>query len=104
MIVITSFVIGAPAESPEDMRRTIDFIRALRPHGVQLNALDVLVGTPIWQGMEKEGIIRPDDWKTNHRIYEYGRSSLGKEELEAMSAEGFRRLPGAWKTPCGIFG
>ncbi len=103
MIVITSFILGAPPESPEDMRRTIDFIRALRPHGVQLNTLDVLVGTPIWQGMVNEGIIKPDDWKTNHRIYEYGRSSLGKEGLEAMSVEGYNAFLSAWKTPSGIF-
>ncbi len=99
MIVITSFILGAPPESPEDMRRTIDFIRALRPHGVQLNTLDVLVGTPIWQGMVNEGIIKPDDWKTNHRIYEYGRSSLGKEGLEAMSVEGYNAFLAPGKRP-----
>ncbi len=101
MIVIASFIVGAPVESVVDMRRTIDFIRELRPHGVQLNVLDVLVGTTIWQEMVRDGQIRPDDWKTNHRIYEY-RPSPGSEELNAMAAEGYNSFLNAWKTPSGL--
>ena len=102
MLVITSFIIGAPVESPDDVRRTIGFIRELRPHGVQLNVLDVLVGTPIWRDMAQAGQIGPDDWKTNHRIYEYNRAGPGREALEAMAAEGYNAFISAWKTPSGV--
>ncbi len=102
LIVITSFIIGAPVESVDDMRRTIDFIRELRPHGMQLNVLDVLVGTEIWQAMTRDGRIGPDDWKTNHRIYEYNRSGPGNVELETLAVEGYNTFLASWKTPSGV--
>lgn len=102
LIVITSFIIGAPVESVDDMRRTISFIKELRPHGMQLNVLDVLVGTEIWQAMTRDGRIRPDDWKTNHRIYEYNRSGPGDVELETLAVEGYNAFLASWKTPSGI--
>jgi hypothetical protein len=86
----------------DDMRRTVGFIRELRPHGVQLNVLDVLVGTTIWQDMARAGSLGPDDWKTNHRIYEYIQAGPGREELEALAVEGYNAFLAAWKTPSGI--
>ena len=102
LLVITSFILGAPVESLDDMRRTIGFIRELRPHGVQLNVLDVLVGTPIWQDMAQAGRLGPGDWQTNHRIYEYNGSGPGKEALEAMAVAGYNAFLSAWKTPSGV--
>jgi anaerobic magnesium-protoporphyrin IX monomethyl ester cyclase len=102
LIVITSPIIGAPVESVDDMRRTIGFIRELRPHGMRLNMLDVLVGTEIWQAMPRDGWTQPDDWKTNHRIYEYNRSGPGNVELETLAVEGYNAFLASWKTPSGV--
>jgi len=101
MLVITSFILGAPPESPEDMRRTIEFIRSTRPHGVQLNVLDLLVGTPLWQDLARDGVVGAEDWQTNHRVHEYGLAQLGHAELEALAAEGYNTYLSAWKTPVG---
>lgn len=102
MLVITSFIIGAPVESVADMQRTVEFISELRPHGLQLNVLDVLVGTPIWQDLARNGRIKPEDWKTNHYIFEYERSGPGKEALETVAIEGYNSFLNAWKTPSGL--
>ncbi|HEX7392937.1 MAG TPA: radical SAM protein [Thermoplasmata archaeon] len=98
MIVVSSFIFGAPVESGEDMRGTIDFIKGARPHAIQINILDCLVGTPIWDELVSKGVPKPDDWVTNHRIYEYGGSPLSRKELESMVDEGYAAYVDSWKS------
>ena len=102
MIVVTSFIIGAPVESREDIQHTIDFIRSLRPHAVQVNILDCLVGTPIWDGLEREGIVAPDDWKRNHRIWEYQQDGLSQDLLGRMSEQAYAAHIEGWKSKGGM--
>jgi len=78
MLVIASFIIGAPNEEEIDIMKTIEFIKATRPHGVQINILDCLVGTPLWKELDSHGFSRETDWKTNHRIHEFALSRLGR--------------------------
>jgi anaerobic magnesium-protoporphyrin IX monomethyl ester cyclase len=97
MLVVTSYIVGAPVESREDVRQTIDFIHASRPHAVQVNILDCLVGTGIWEELVREGKVQRDDWRTNHRIYEYYPDHMGKEELEHLVNEAYGQwLKGWW--------
>ena len=101
MIVVTSYIMGAPVESLEDMNRTIDLIRALRAHGVQINILDCLVGTDIWEDLERKGVVGPDDWKTNHRIYEYSQNDITRADLETTVNRGYAAYLDAWKSMDG---
>ncbi len=101
MIVVTSFILGAPVESDEEIKKTIDFITGLRPHAVEINILDYLVGTPLWQQMEADGVIGPDDWKRNHRVYEYVKGK-DRDRLEAMVQEGYDAYLNAWKNKSGV--
>ena len=102
MIVVTSFIIGAPVEKREDIQRTIDFIRDLRPHAVQVNILDCLVGTPIWDDLVDEGLVAPDDWKRNHRIWEYHENGLPQELLGKLSEEAYAAHIRGWKSKGGL--
>ncbi len=102
LLVITSFIMGAPIEQKEDMEATIDLIRKLKPHGLELNTLDVLIGTALWDEIAGQGNIKPEDWKTNHRIYEYNGNGTRKAELDQMISRGYRAYieeflaPAAW--------
>ena len=102
MIVVTSFIIGAPVESPADIQHTIDFIRALRPHAVQVNILDCLIGTPIWDDLVRDGIVAPGDWKRNHRIWEYHEDGLTQERLGKLSEDAYAAHIEGWKGPGGL--
>ena len=101
MIVVTSFILGAPVESDDEIRKTIDFITRLRPHAVEINILDYLVGTPLWQDMEADGIIGPDDWKRNHRVYEYIKEK-DRNELEGLVQQGYDAYLNSWKSKAGV--
>lgn len=105
MLVITSFIVGAPVEQREDMEATVDLIRRLKPHGVEVNVLDVLIGTKLWEDMKEQGRIGPEDWKTNHRIYELiGGEGHSYEELERFARKGYRAYIDALLSPAGIAG
>ncbi len=102
MLVIASFIIGAPMESEEDILRTIRFIGETRPHGAQVNILDCLIGTPIWAEMAAAGKVGPDDWKRNHRIYEYNEAGLSRATLERLADEGYAAHFDGWETAGGL--
>jgi len=102
MLVITSYIIGAPIETKEDIQKTIRFIRETRPHAVQVNILDCLIGTAIWTDLVQQGMIKEDDWQANHHIYEYFGDGLSKEELEALANEGYAQWLKGWWSREGI--
>ncbi len=102
MLVVTSFIIGAPVESPADIQHTIDFIRDLRPHAVQVNILDCLIGTPIWDGLVRDGVVAADDWKRNHRIWEYHEDGLTQARLGKLSEEAYAAHIQGWKGAGGL--
>ena len=92
MLVITSYIVGAPLETKEDVKKTVDFIARTRPHGVQVNILDCLIGTSIWGDLVAQKMVGPEDWKRNHRVYEYFPEHMTKMELEGSVNEAY----GAW--------
>lgn len=102
MIVVTSYIIGAANETREDIDKTIEMIGKTRPHGVQINILDCLIGTPIWNELEKNNIVGKDDWKTNHRIYEYLKDGIPKDELQKCVVDGYASQFNSWKSKEGL--
>jgi hypothetical protein len=89
-------------ESTEEMKGTIRFAESLRPHGVQYNILDYLPGTPLWNDLKAQGLIGEDDWRSNHRVYEFFPEHASKEELEDLVNEGYSRFVGSWETGSGL--
>jgi anaerobic magnesium-protoporphyrin IX monomethyl ester cyclase len=102
MLVVTSFIVGAPGESLEDMNKTVEFIYKVRPHAAQVNILDVLIGTEIWDKFNESGKIGPEDWETNHRIYEFDASPASRDELEDVVNRSYSAHIDSWKTRHGI--
>ncbi len=101
MNIIGSFILGAPVESKEEIMHTLRFASSLRLHGVQLNILDLSPGTELWQEFEKNGRIRKDDWKSNHRIYEYS-DNLTKDYLYQAVNKGYNMFLDSWKSKSAL--
>lgn len=99
LLVITSFIIGAPVERQEDMRETVDLIRKLRPHGVEINVLDILIGTQLWDDISNMGKIGAQDWQTNHRVYDYLGDISSREDLKSMRRAGYAAYIRALASP-----
>jgi hypothetical protein len=67
-----------------------------------VNVLDCLIGTSIWEELEKDNILGKDDWKRNHRIYEYYEQGFGKDELEGFVNEAYANWLKGWYSKDGI--
>lgn len=104
MLVVTSYIFGAPVETREDINRSIEFIRSTRPHAVQINVLDCLVGTPIWEEMRQKGILPHDAWKRNYRIYEFEPNSLSENDPTKLVRSGYHNDVAGWENPRELVG
>jgi len=101
MNIIGSFILGAPVERKEDIMHTLKFASSLRLHGTQFNILDLSPGTELWSEFERNGKIRKNDWKSNHRIYEYS-NNLSKEYLNQAVNRGYKMFLDSWKSKSAL--
>lgn len=60
--VITSFILGYPGETYDDMNATIRFAIHLDPDFAQFTVLTPYPGTPIFQELEQKNLLPADDW------------------------------------------
>ncbi|HID17512.1 TPA: radical SAM protein [Candidatus Bathyarchaeota archaeon] len=60
--VLASFVIGFPWETVEDMKRTINFAKKLRPDFVEFSVATPYPGTPLYEWAKKNGFLEIEDW------------------------------------------
>ncbi|ACL16013.1 B12-binding domain-containing radical SAM protein [Methanosphaerula palustris] len=60
--VLTSFIIGYPGETYEDMNATIRFAIRLDPDYAQFTILTPYPGTPIFQELKKNNLLATEDW------------------------------------------
>lgn len=95
ILVIGSFIIGAPIETRDDVLQTLRFASSLNLHGIEINVLDLTPGMDLWEEAKREGRIGRDDWKTPHRVYECYDNFRG-EELEGLRRLGYRLFFEDW--------
>ncbi len=57
------FMIGAPGETEESARATIDFAKSLPLDTVQISGVAAYPGTEIYRWAKEEGYLLPRDWK-----------------------------------------
>jgi len=95
MVACASFIFGSPVEGEADAEETLQFIRQTRPHVTQINALDCLIGTPLWEELGAKGVLGSDDWKRNHRIWEYEPTKT-KEKVAGLVDAGNSAYINSW--------
>ena len=88
-----SFMIGYPQETDDTIRQTIDFAKELEPDMAQFVILQPLPGTPLWDGMVKDGMIPKDiDWseyitKEGYVDLVFEHPTYTKDELREISSK-----------------
>lgn len=61
-----SFMIGAPFETAEDIKKTLDFIKELKLDAVQIGIATPFPGTKLWDDGKKIGKISSDEWSDDY--------------------------------------
>ena len=62
-IIHGCFMIGAPGETAESARATIDFAKSLRMDTIQISGVCTYPGTEIYKWAKEKGYLVPKDWK-----------------------------------------
>jgi radical SAM superfamily enzyme YgiQ (UPF0313 family) len=64
-VIVGSFIVGAPNETKEDIRNTLEFTKRLDIDVPQINPLMVNPGTPLWEEFTKGGFLDEElFWET----------------------------------------
>jgi anaerobic magnesium-protoporphyrin IX monomethyl ester cyclase len=93
--VLTSFILGYPGETAQDLDRTIDFSIKLDPDYSQFSILTPFPGTPIYQDLKKRGLIDTEDWKeytVMKPVLKYEELGLSKEMVERKLTQAYLRF------------
>jgi radical SAM superfamily enzyme YgiQ (UPF0313 family) len=92
-VIVTSFILGAPNETREEIQNTIKFAQQLQVDIPQFNILAAFPGTNIWEELKMQGVLDEDKyWETGVLVPEVSPDSVPCEEIEQIIHEGYRRF------------
>lgn len=91
------FMIGAPGETRESARKTLDFACSLPLDTVQFSGICVYPGTEMYHWAKANGFLVPGDWRewvseTGEQVTLLNYPDLSKAEIDAFIDEGLRRF------------
>ncbi|MBC7118869.1 MAG: B12-binding domain-containing radical SAM protein [Methanobacteriaceae archaeon] len=89
--VMASFIFGYPGETPAEMDKTIDFSIKLDPDYAQYSILTPFPGTPIYQKLEKKGLIEKDweKYTVLDPVIKYERFGLSRKIVKKKLLEAY---------------
>ena len=93
--VLTSFILGYPGETEEDMNKTIDFSLKLDTDYSQYSILTPFPGTPIYDELLDKHLIDDDDWNEYtvlKPVLKYNKLGLNKDMVERKLAMAYLKF------------
>ena len=93
--VLTSFILGYPGETEEDMNKTIDFSTKLDSDYCQYSILTPFPGTPIYNELKGKNLIDNDDWDEYtvlKPVLKYDEMGLNKNMVERKLAMAYLKF------------
>jgi len=93
--VLTSFILGYPGETADDINKTIDFSIKLNPDYSQFSILTPFPGTPIYHELNKNGLISTSNWEEYtvlEPILEYEKMGLTKGMVKRKLIEAYLKF------------
>ncbi len=89
-IIVGSFIVGAPDETIEEIRNTMNFAQQLDIDVAQFNLLDIFPGTDLWNEMDNRGLNVEKYWETGIGMSEF--SSIPIEVIGSTVNKYFREF------------
>jgi radical SAM superfamily enzyme YgiQ (UPF0313 family) len=96
-IIHGCFMVGAPGETREMVKKTIDFAKSLPLDTVQFSGICVYPGTPMYEWAKENGYLIPGDWrewvsKDYEQVTLLNYPQLSKEEMDAYIDKGLKEF------------
>jgi len=84
-VIHGSFIVGAPDETREEIRNTLEFAKQIPIDIPQFNTLGVHPGTDIWNELKQKGVLNEGEhWETGVKVAEICPSAVPLQELMKM--------------------
>ncbi len=93
--VLTSFILGYPGETYEDMDATIRFAIHLDPDYAQFTILTPYPGTPIFRELKEKNLLATDDWDrytVTDPVIRYESFGLTPQQVSRKLTEAYLRF------------
>lgn len=62
IVIITSFMIGVPGETMDDINKSINFALEIEPDKALFNSYVMVPGSPLYKNLEKQEIVSDKNW------------------------------------------
>jgi radical SAM superfamily enzyme YgiQ (UPF0313 family) len=90
-VIVSSFIVGAPGETRQEIQNTLNFAKRLPIELPQFNILCAHPGNGIWNEMESKGFLNADeDWETGVAVSKICPTAVPYEEIKQMIHKAFR--------------
>ena len=67
-VIVSSFILGAPNETRQEIQSTLKFAEKLKVGIPQFNILAAFPGTDIWDELKMKGFLNEDQYWENRRL------------------------------------
>ncbi len=92
-VIVTSFILGAPNETREEIQNTLKFAQKLQTDIPQFNILSTFPGTDIWEELKMQGVLDEEKyWETGVLVPEVSPDAVPCEEIERSIHKGYRHF------------
>ncbi len=90
-VIVGSFIVGAPDETKEEIRNTIEFAKQIPIDIPQFNLLGIYPGTDLWREFEMKGLINVEEdyWETGIAVSEICSTLVQPSESRQMIHQAF---------------
>jgi anaerobic magnesium-protoporphyrin IX monomethyl ester cyclase len=91
-VIVGSFIVGAPDETRDEIRNTIEFARRVPIDLPQFNILGAHPGNDIWNELEAKGFLNADEhWETGIGVSKICSTAVPLDEVRRMVHDAFFR-------------
>jgi len=89
-VIVSSFIVGAPDETRQEIQNTLNFAKRLPIDLPQFNILCAHPGNDIWNEMESKGFLNPAEyWETGVAVSKICPTAVPYEEIKRMIHKAF---------------
>jgi anaerobic magnesium-protoporphyrin IX monomethyl ester cyclase len=89
-VIVGSFIVGAPDETREEIRNTMEFAKKVPIDIPQFNMLGAHPGNDIWNEFEAKGLLKADEyWETSVGVCDISSAAVPCNEIRQMTHDAF---------------
>ena len=93
--ILTSFILGYPGETPDEMDKTIKFAIKLDADYSQFSVLTPFPGTPVYYELKSKNLLDTEHWNRYtviHPVIKYEKLGLSKKIIERKLAKAYLKF------------